>query len=190
MTVTRMTRGGSLGRPGGPAAGRRLGPGRVAAGSAGLAIGALLTLVGCGSPPAGGASSPVAPGVTPYGPALTATGSAQPTAPPQDPTAAAPGATGVPGAQVDVVRVEKCWTTATPSHGGQLLVKASSSDPAAHLIVYGSDGSLIGEVQNGGGGRYGGSVMPYQSSDPGRCVVRSSAGGTSSTPTGPFQPEG
>jgi len=87
---------------------------------------------------------------------------------------------------VDVVRVEKCWTTATPGHGGELLVKASSSDRSAHLLVYRADGSLIGEVQNGGGGRYGGSVMPYQRSDPGSCVVRSSSGGTSAAPTGPF----
>jgi len=90
---------------------------------------------------------------------------------------------------VDVVRVEKCWTTATHGNGGQLLVKASSSDPEAHLLVYGADGALIGEVQNGGGGRYGGSVMPYQRSDPGKCVVRSSSGGTSTAPTGPFQAE-
>jgi len=91
-----------------------------------------------------------------------------------------------PRGDVDVVRVEKCWTTATSGHGGELLVKASSSDRAAHLLVYGADGSLIGEVQNGGGGRYGGSVMPYQRSDPGSCVVRSSSGGTSAAPTGPF----
>lgn len=86
-----------------------------------------------------------------------------------------------------MVRVEKCWTTATPGHGGELLVKASSSDRSARLLVYAADGSLIGEVQNGGGGRYGGSVMPYQKVDPGQCVVRSSSGGTAAAPTAPFQ---
>jgi hypothetical protein len=92
-----------------------------------------------------------------------------------------------PRGDVDVVKVEKCWTTATAGHGGELLVKASSSDRAAHLLVYRADGSLIGEVQNGGGGRYGGSVMPYQRSDPGSCVVRSSSGGAATAPTAPFQ---
>ncbi|MEO3937844.1 hypothetical protein V3N99_13955 [Dermatophilaceae bacterium Soc4.6] len=106
--------------------------------------------------------------------------------PPQGDGSAAPAPSR---GDADVVRIEKCWTTATPTRGGQLLVKASSSDPAAHLLVYAGDGSLIGEVQNGGGGRYGGSVMPYQRSDPGRCVVRSSSGGTSTAPTGAFQAE-
>jgi len=186
------TRTGSLNRRRRLATGRRNGLPCLERGSAGLAVGvlAVVTLVGCSSGPSGGAQSPPVPSTSSYGPVVTPTGSAQPTSvQPQDTASAPSAATGPSGAQVDVVRVEKCWTTATPSHGGQLLVKASSSDPAAHLLVYGSDGSLIGEVQNGGGGRYGGSVMPYQRIDPVRCVVKSSVGGTSSAPTGPFQPE-
>ena len=168
--------------------GRRDGLAHVTVCFAGFAIGALaiLTLVGCSSPSRGTGHLSVGAGSTTPAPVVTPPGSPPPTsARPQGTPSAAPGPLG---ALVDVVRVEKCWTTATHGHGGQLLVKASSSDPAAHLLVYGSDGSLIGEVQNGGGGRYGGSVMTYQRSDPGRCVVRSSDGGTSSAPTGPFQP--
>ncbi|WP_295694741.1 hypothetical protein [Lapillicoccus sp.] len=151
----------------------RGGPPPLAVGPLGLAI-AALAIAALGVVALTGCSAPVAPPPVAARPASTALPN-QPSAP------------VTTGAQVDVVRIEKCWTTATQSHGGQLLVKASSSDPAAHLLVYRSDGSLVGEARNGGGGRYGGSVMAYQRSDPGRCIVRSSAGGTSSAPSGPFQ---
>lgn len=170
-----------------PDAGRAYGLTLVAVDSTGLAIGALavVALIGCSSSPTGVTQRSAFAGDATSVPTVTPPGSAPPTSGPARGTSST--APGRSGAHVDLVRVEKCWTTATRSHGGQLLVKASSSDPAAHLLVYGSDGSLIGEVQNGGGGRYGGSVMPYQRSDPGSCVVRSSAGGTSSAPSGPFQ---
>lgn len=92
------------------------------------------------------------------------------------------------GTVVDSVRVSKCYTNATASSGGELLIKASSSDPNARLLAYRPDGSLIGEVQNGGGSRYGGTVMPYQAHDPGSVTIRSSSGGSVTVPTGPFQP--
>jgi hypothetical protein len=83
--------------------------------------------------------------------------------------------------------VSKCYTNATATTGGELLIKASSSDSTARLFAYRPDGSLIGEVQNGGGSRYGGTVMPYQSSDPGEVTIRSTSGGKITVKTGPFQ---
>ncbi len=68
-----------------------------------------------------------------------------------------------------------------------MLIKASSSDPKARLFAYRPDGSLIGELQNGGGSRYGGTVMPYQPSDPGTVTIKSSSGGAITVATGPFQ---
>ena len=151
---------------------------------------AVATLAGCTSLPTGSTQEPAsvattALGPAALGPAAPVSGSARTTlAPPQTNTGGDPYPS-----PVDVVSIEKCWSTATPAHGGQVLVKASSSDPTARLLVYSSDGTLLGEAQNGGGGRYGGSVMAFQRSDPRRCIVRSSAGGSASAPTGPFQLE-
>ena len=97
------------------------------------------------------------------------------------------GGGGGGGTQADRIRVSKCYTNATSSTGGELLIKASSTDPNAVLVAYRSDGSRIGEVQNGGGSRYGGTVMPYQSKDPGSCIIKSSSGGSISVPTTPFK---
>lgn len=88
---------------------------------------------------------------------------------------------------LDEVKVSKCYTNATTSGGGQMLIKASSSDAAARLFAYRPDGSLIGEIQNGGGSRYGGTVMAYQPYDPVMVTVRSSSGGSITVPTTPFQ---
>ncbi len=89
----------------------------------------------------------------------------------------------------DVIAVSKCYTNATQHGGGEMLIKAKSSDPAARLLAYRPDGTLIGEVQNGGGSRYGGTVMPYQPDDPGTVTVKSSAGGSVRVPTAPFTVE-
>ena len=87
----------------------------------------------------------------------------------------------------DSIKISKAYTNATATSGGELLVKAASSDTTAHLFAYRPDGSLIGEVQNGGGSRYGGTVMPYQSYDPVTVTIKSSSGGTATAPTTPFQ---
>ena len=87
----------------------------------------------------------------------------------------------------DAIKVSKCYTNATAAGGGEMLIKASSSDATARLFAYRPDGTLIGELQNGGGSRYGGTVMPYQSYDPGTVTIRSSAGGETTVPTTPFQ---
>jgi hypothetical protein len=96
------------------------------------------------------------------------------------------GATGGGGGggtvKVDQIKVSKCFWNS----GGQMLIKAASSDPTARLFAYTPDGTLIGEVQNGGGSRYGGTVMPYTRIDPVTVTIRSSAGGSVDAPTGPF----
>ncbi|WP_344257057.1 hypothetical protein [Terrabacter carboxydivorans] len=89
----------------------------------------------------------------------------------------------------DRLEVDKCWTNATATRGGQLLVSASSSDPGARLQAYRADGTLIGEVHNGGGQRYGGTVFAYEPRDPVRVTIRSSSGGSITIPTTPFRPE-
>ena len=86
---------------------------------------------------------------------------------------------------VDTIKVTKCFIL-TPD-GGQMLIKAASSDASARLFAYRPDGSLIGEVQNGGGSRYGGTVMPWQFYDPVNVTIRSSSGGSITAPTTPFQ---
>ena len=87
----------------------------------------------------------------------------------------------------DTIKVTKCYTNATATTWGQMLIKAASSDPTARLFAYRPDGSLIGEVQNGGGSRYGGTVMPWQPYDPINVTIRSSSGGSITVPTTPFQ---
>ena len=94
------------------------------------------------------------------------------------------GGTTVPN--VDTIKVSKCYTNATLTGGGQMLIKAASSDANATLYAYRPDGSLIGWVQNGGGSRYGGTVMPWQPFDPVWVTIRSSSGGSVTVPTGPF----
>ena len=93
------------------------------------------------------------------------------------------------GRMADQLEVDKCWTNATATTGGQLLVSARSSDPGARLRAYRSDGTLIGEVHNGGGQRYGGTVFAYERRDPGPVTIRSSSGGSITVPTAPFRPE-
>ena len=86
------------------------------------------------------------------------------------------------GAQVDSIKVSKCYCNSA----GQMLIKAASSDPTARLFAYRPEGTLIGEVQNGGGSRYGGTVMPWQPYDPINVTIRSSSGGSITVPTTPF----
>ena len=67
-----------------------------------------------------------------------------------------------------------------------MLIKAKSTSSGARLFARRPDGSLIGEVQNGGGSRYGGTVMAYQPYDPVTVTFRSSSGGSTTAPTTPF----
>ena len=89
--------------------------------------------------------------------------------------------------KVDSIKVTKAYTNAAPDSGGEMLIKASSSDTPARLFAYRPDGSYIGEVQNGGGSRYGGTVMPYQFTYSATITIQSSSGGSITVPTTPFQ---
>jgi hypothetical protein len=97
------------------------------------------------------------------------------------------GGTGGGGTttKVDSIKVSKCFYD-VPT--GQMLIKASSSDVTAHLYAYRPDGTFQGEVQNGGGSRYGGTVMGYIPYNPGTMTIKSSSGGSIIVPTTPFQP--
>jgi hypothetical protein len=103
------------------------------------------------------------------------------------PSSTAIGESGGGGNPAETITVTKCFTNATPTSGGEMLIKAASSQSGATLTAYRPDGSVIGNVQNGGGSRYGGTVMPYQSSDPVTVTIKSSAGGSITVPTTPFQ---
>ena len=86
--------------------------------------------------------------------------------------------------KLDTIKVSKCYYDA-PTH--EMLIKASSSDPTARLYAYRPDGIYQGEVQNGGGSRYGGTVMGFCPYDPVYMVIISSSGGSINAPTTPFQ---
>ncbi len=86
--------------------------------------------------------------------------------------------------KVDTIKVSKCFYDA-PTH--EMLIKASSSDPTARLYAYRPDGTYQGEVQNGGGSRYGGTVMGFCPYGPVYMVIISSSGGSINAPTTPFQ---
>lgn len=93
------------------------------------------------------------------------------------------GGGGGGGTQVDTIKVSK----AEYAVNNTLLVKAASSDTTATLSVYLPSGQYVGIVQNGGGSRYGGTVL-LVSGDPGSITIRSSSGGSVTVPTTPFQP--
>lgn len=96
------------------------------------------------------------------------------------------GGHGGGGNGAEVITISKCFTNATAHGFGAMLIKAASSNPAAQLSAYRSDSSLIGEVQNGGGSRYGGTVMEIQQYDPGTVTIKSSTGASATCQTGPF----
>lgn len=85
--------------------------------------------------------------------------------------------------KVDNIKVSKCYYNSA----GEMLIKAASSDSTARLNAYRPDGTYIGEVQNGGGSRYGGTVMPWQPYDPIYVMIISISGGSITAPTTPFQ---
>ena len=99
------------------------------------------------------------------------------------PAALASGTNQLRAPAVDTIKVSKCYVNSA----GQMLIKAASADASARLYAYRPDGTLIGELHNGGGSRYGGTVMPWQAYDPIHVTIRSSSGGTLTVPTTPFQ---
>ena len=88
------------------------------------------------------------------------------------------------GTGVDTIKVSKCYYMLGAT---SMLMQASSSDTSARLFAYLPDGTYLGEIQNGGGGRYGGTVLLAPRYDPGYVIVKSSSGGITTAPTTPFQ---
>lgn len=105
-------------------------------------------------------------------------------------TAGTTPAPGAAGRSTDTLTVSRCWTNATATHGGQLLIQVTSSDPAARILAYRPDGSLIGEVLNSiGVSRRDLPLMPYQQRDPAQVTLVSSSGARVTVPTTPFEQE-
>ena len=102
------------------------------------------------------------------------------------PTSAfASGGSGGGGVRVDAIKVSKAYYFDTGSYV-ELLIKAQSSDPTAHLYAYLPNGQLLGEVQNGGGSRYGGTVF-LSMFIPRTITILSTSGGATTVLTAPFQ---
>lgn len=85
----------------------------------------------------------------------------------------------------DTIKVNKCYYADNGSYV-ELLLNAVSSNSSAHLYAYLPDGTYLGEVQNGGGGRYGGTVF-VTLYIPAYITFVSSAGGSITVATQPFQ---
>ncbi len=85
----------------------------------------------------------------------------------------------------ETIKVSKCYSTFTSYC--ELLIKASSTDKNAHLFAFIPSGQCIGEVQNGSGGRYGGSVF-LTAVPPDTITIISSSGASITVVPTPFQP--
>ena len=92
------------------------------------------------------------------------------------------GGGGGGGSTGSTIKVSKCYYAVSNQ---TMLVNASSSNTAAHLYMYLPSGSYVGEVQNGGGGKYGGTVF-FVAADPVAVTIVSSAGDSTTVPTTPF----
>lgn len=95
------------------------------------------------------------------------------------------GGSGGSGSSVDTIKVNKCYEFDTGAYV-ELLLNAVSSNSNAHLYAYLPDGTYLGEVQNGGGGRYGGTVF-VTLYVPASITFVSSYGGMITVSTQPFQ---
>ncbi len=84
------------------------------------------------------------------------------------------------------IKVNKCEYAGTEGFV-ELLINAGSSNSTAHLYAYLPSGAYLGEVRNGGGGRYGGTVFVAYSV-PATITINSSAGGAVTALCVPFQP--
>ena len=84
----------------------------------------------------------------------------------------------------ETIKVSKCYYMPGASAS---LIKASSTNISAHLYAYLPNGDFWGEVQNGVGSKYGGTVMRYIPNDPINVTIISSAGAIIAVPTTPFQ---
>jgi hypothetical protein len=87
---------------------------------------------------------------------------------------------GSTGGSTETIKVNKCFYFDTGPYV-ELLINASSSNSSAHLYAYLPSGAYLGEVQNGGGGRYGGTVF-VTLTIPATITIRSSTGASVTVP--------
>ena len=90
------------------------------------------------------------------------------------------------GGSVETIKVIKCEYAVNVGYV-ELLISASSSNSNAILQAYLPDGELLGVVQNGGGGRYGGTVFLCLYV-PATITIVSSYGAYTTVPCVPYQP--
>jgi hypothetical protein len=95
------------------------------------------------------------------------------------------GGSGGGTSGVDTIKVSKCYYFDTGSYI-ELLINASSSNSSALLYAYLPDGTYLGQVQNGGGGRYGGTVF-VTLYIPATITIISTSGGSITVPCIPGQ---
>lgn len=95
------------------------------------------------------------------------------------------GGGGGSTSQVDTLKVNKCYYADVGAYV-ELLLNAVSSNSSAHIYAYLPDGTYLGEVQNGGGGQYGGTVF-VTLYIPASITFISSSGGSITVPTTQFQ---
>jgi len=95
------------------------------------------------------------------------------------------GSGGGSTSNIDTIKVSKCYYFDTGSYC-ELLLQAVSSDSSAHIYAYLPDGTCLGEVQNGGGGRYGGTVFGTYHV-PASITFISSSGGSITVAASPMQ---
>jgi hypothetical protein len=93
---------------------------------------------------------------------------------------------GSGGATIDTIKVIKCEYAVTQAYV-ELLISASSSNSGASLYAFLPNGTYLGQVQNGAGGRYGGTVF-ITLFVPDSIILKSSAGGIIDAPCVPYQP--
>lgn len=92
------------------------------------------------------------------------------------------------GGNTETIKVSKCEYFVSTGLV-EWLVKAASSNTTAHLYVYSDTGAYMGEAQNGGGSKYGGTVMlTIGTYVPNTVTIISSSGGTTTVTPTVFQP--
>lgn len=97
------------------------------------------------------------------------------------------GGSGGGGGSTETIKIDKCYFSlmSPGSTYCTLLIKAGSTNNNAHLYAYNNLGGYIGEVQNGSGGRYGGTVF-VSSFVPSLITIVSSTGASASAVPTPF----
>lgn len=85
---------------------------------------------------------------------------------------------------VDTIKVSKnMWVP----QNGSMIVDAVSSNSNARLALFLASGRYVGELKNGSGGKYGGTVF-FAGPNPGSITIKSTFGGIVTSQTQIFHP--